>query len=75
MIKKIELNKAFEGDYVKVNVSNNKKRIEGEIIEILKRNKKEFIGEFKEHKRFLIYNFLYQLPTPISPPFTDPQNI
>lgn len=50
MVNKIDLNKAFDGDYVKVNVFNNKKRIEGEIIEILKRNKKEFIGEFKEHK-------------------------
>ncbi len=50
MINKFFLNKAFDGDLVKINIFDNRKKKEGEIIEILKRNKKEFIGEFKKYK-------------------------
>ncbi|WP_185868313.1 ribonuclease R family protein [Blattabacterium cuenoti] len=46
-IPKNETHRALEGDFVKIQLQTNKKRIQGKVIRILKRKKKQFIGILK----------------------------
>ena len=56
LVKPTEINRAFHGDKVRVNIIREKNnRVEGKIVEILERKQSEFIGQIEINKEYAFF--------------------